>query len=107
MSRTCSGRARLNYLPQVSAAIHPQARISNVITQLEAVRGGAGLGVLPHFLARTCPDLVTVLPELRLVRTYWLIAHADTRDLPRVRVVSDFLTQQAEAAGDAFWLRGP
>lgn len=100
--------SELNYLPQVSPAIHPQARISNVITQLEAVRGGAGLAVLPHFLARTCPDLVAVLPEaVRIVRAYWLIAHADTRDLPRVRLVSDFLTRQAEAAGDAFWLKGP
>ncbi|MFC6737725.1 LysR substrate-binding domain-containing protein [Methylobacterium tardum] len=98
--------SELNYLPQVSAAIHPQARISNVITQLEAVRGGAGLAVLPHFLARGCQDLVAVLPEVHIVRAYWLIAHADTRDLPRVRLVSDFLTRQAEAAGNAFgWRR--
>ncbi|MHB2206410.1 hypothetical protein [Methylobacterium sp. CM6257] len=68
----------------------------------------AGLAILPYFLARTCPDLVSVLPEdVRLVRAYWLIAHADTQDHPRVRVVSDFLTRQAEAAGDAFWLREP
>ncbi|GJE48737.1 Glycine cleavage system transcriptional activator [Methylobacterium tardum] len=99
--------SELNYLPQVSAAIHPQARISNVITQLEAVRGGAGLAVLPHFLARGCQDLVAVLPEVHIVRAYWLIAHADTRDLPRVRLVSDFLTRQAEAAGNAFWLAPP
>jgi DNA-binding transcriptional LysR family regulator len=99
--------SELNYLPQVSAAIHPQARISNVITQLEAVRGGAGLAVLPHFLARGFQDLVAILPEVHIVRAYWLIAHADTRDLPRVRLVSDFLTRQAEAAGNAFWLAPP
>ncbi|WP_018259921.1 LysR family transcriptional regulator [Methylobacterium sp. WSM2598] len=100
--------SELNYLPQVSSAIHPQARISNVITQMEAVRGGAGLGILPHFLARGHPDLIAVLPqEVRIVRAYWLIAHADTRDLPRVRLVSEFLTRQAEAAGDAFWLAAP
>ncbi|MDP4006748.1 LysR family transcriptional regulator [Methylobacterium sp. NEAU K] len=100
--------SELNYLPQISPTIHPQARISNVITQLEAVRGGAGLGVLPHFMARGCPDLTSILPqEVRILRAYWLIAHADTRDLPRVRVVSEFLTRQAEAAGDAFWLAAP
>ncbi|CAM2781316.1 HTH-type transcriptional regulator HdfR [Methylobacterium mesophilicum] len=100
--------SELNYLPQVSPAIHPQARISNIITQLEAVRGGGGLAILPYFLARTCPDLVPVLPEVvRIVRAYWLIAHEDTRDLPRVRLVSDFLTRQAETAGEAFWLTPP
>ncbi|MCJ2021528.1 LysR family transcriptional regulator [Methylobacterium sp. E-065] len=100
--------SELNYLPQVSQAIHPQVRISNVITQLEAVRGGVGLGVLPHFLARGCPDLVAILPEaVHIVRAYWLIAHADTRDLPRVRLVSEFLIRQAEAAGNAFWLAAP
>lgn len=94
----------LNYLPQISGAIHPNVRISNVITQLEAVRGGVGLGVLPHFIARDDPALVPVLPEVRLIRSYWLVAHAETRDLGRVRLVTDFLTEQVAAAGDAFWL---
>ncbi|MGU3537986.1 LysR family transcriptional regulator [Methylobacterium sp. A54F] len=97
----------LNYLPQISPAIHPHARISNVITQLEAVRGGAGLGILPHFMARGCDDLAAILPgTVRITRSYWLIAHADTRDLLRVRLVSEFLTRQVAVAGDAFWAAG-
>ncbi|MDP4026250.1 LysR family transcriptional regulator [Methylobacterium sp. NEAU 140] len=96
--------SELNYLPQISSALHPGVRISNVITQLEAVRGGVGLGVLPHFMARNDPNLVPVLPEVRLVRSYWLIAHAETRDLLRVKLVTEFLTQQIAAAGEPFWM---
>lgn len=96
--------SELNYLPQISPVIHPRVRISNIITQREAVRGGVGLGVLPHFMARDDPNLVAVLPEVRLVRSYWLIAHAETRDLLRVKLVTEFLTQQVAAAGEAFWL---
>lgn len=95
----------LNYLPQISAAIHPGVRISNVITQLEAVRGGIGLGVLPHFMARGDPNLVSILPEeVCLTRSYWLVAHAETRDLLRVKLVTEFLTQQIADAGEAFWM---
>ncbi|KAB1072324.1 LysR family transcriptional regulator [Methylobacterium planeticum] len=100
--------SELNYLPQISPTIHPHARISNVITQLEAVRGGVGLGILPHFMARGCGDLTAILPQdVRITRAYWLIAHADTRDLLRVKLVSEFLRRQAAAAGDAFWLARP
>lgn len=94
----------LNYLPQISPAIHPRTRISNIITQMEAVRGGVGLGVLPHFMARADPGLAAILPEICLVRSYWLIAHEETRDLPKVRLLTDFLTRAAATAGEAFWL---
>ena len=96
----------LNYLPQVSAAnLNPRIRISNVISQMAALAGNAGVGVLPDFMARNEKSLVRILPgEVRLVRSYWLIAHADTRDLARIRAVADFIHQSAHQTEHDFWL---
>jgi hypothetical protein len=60
--------------------------------------------VLPHFMARDEPDLVPLLAaEIRLARSYWLITHAETRELMRVKLLTDFMQREAAAAGDAFW----
>lgn len=95
----------LDYLPQVSRDINAHLRISNVMTQMAALAGGAGIGVLPHFMARHEPGLVRVLPdEVRLTRSYWMVTHADTRDLARVERVTHFIQEQLREAGEAFWM---
>ena len=94
----------LDYLPMVDRNIQPRLHISNVISQLAAVAGGAGLGVLPHFMARDYPRLVQVLPtEVHLTRSYWLITHPDTHDLARIRTCTEFLAEQALMLGQEFW----
>ena len=95
--------AELNYLPQIASTLFPTVRISNGISQMAAVAGGAGLGVLPCFMARTDPSLVRVLPEeLALSRAYWLVSHIDTKDVARVRLLADFIRSESERAA-AFW----
>jgi DNA-binding transcriptional LysR family regulator len=95
--------AQLNYLPQISATLVPMIRISNVISQMGAVSGGAGLGVLPCFMARQDSELVRVLPdEVVLFRSYWLVSHAETRDVARVRLLADFICSESEASS-SFW----
>jgi len=92
----------LNYFQDLLPSVHPGIRISNVITQLAAVRSGAGVGVLPCFMARGEQGLAQVLPEQKLTRTYWIITHADTAELARVRVMQRFL--EAEVAREpGFW----
>jgi len=95
----------LDYLPHIDAKLTARVRISNVITQMAAIKGGVGLGILPHFMARNEPGLRPVLSsEVRLIRSYWLVTHAETRESARVRLMADFITSATEAAGDAFWL---
>lgn len=94
----------LDYLSEISAGLQPRIRISNIISQMAAVVGGAGLGVLPCFMARGEKTLVRLLPQLRLYRSYWLITHADARDSLRVRVVADFIAERVQAQGAAFWI---
>jgi DNA-binding transcriptional LysR family regulator len=96
----------LDYLPQIAPGIVPRLRISNVISQMTALTGHSGIGVLPHFIARGETGLVPVLPrKVRLVRSYWLVTHADTRDLARIKAMTDFIVQTVQAAGREFWLK--
>ncbi|MBP0596490.1 LysR family transcriptional regulator [Herbaspirillum sp. LeCh32-8] len=97
--------SELDYLAEISPALRPHIRISNVISQVQAVAAGVGLGVLPCFLARREPGLVRLLPlEIRLTRSYWLLTHADARDLVRVQVVAEFITRRLAALGADFWM---
>ena len=55
-------------------------------------RAGAGIAVLPHFLAANDPQLVQILPDIvRLERAFWLTIHEDVHVLARIRAVSQFL----------------
>lgn len=65
--------------------------ISSAIGQTEAVRSGAGIGILHNYVARQYPDLVRVMADTAIRRTYWTIFHESARDLARVRIVADFL----------------
>ena len=59
---------------------------------------GAGLCVLPDFIAAREPGLVRVLPDdVHLVRSLWLVTHADLKSLARIRVVNDMIVQAVKA----------
>ncbi|QFR33678.1 LysR family transcriptional regulator [Ancylobacter sp. TS-1] len=64
---------------------------ASVVGQMEAVRAGAGIGILHDYAARAHPELVRLLPEMAFRRSYWLVTHADIRDLRRIREVEDFI----------------
>ena len=82
----------LDYLPQIGKAIAPRLRSSNLLAQVEATAAGAGLCILPHFIAAGDRRLVRLLPqEIRLVRSFWMNIHADMRELARVKVTAAFI----------------
>jgi DNA-binding transcriptional LysR family regulator len=59
---------------------------------LAAVRAGAGLAVLPSFVADRDPDLVRCLePIAGDEYGLWLMTHERLRHTPRIRAVMDFL----------------
>ncbi|MBE7161259.1 MAG: GNAT family N-acetyltransferase [Williamsia herbipolensis] len=72
------------------------APFREVTTADEAVRAGAGLGILHSFIARSYPDLVPVpaFPSLR--RAYWLVYHESVRPLRHVQAVTSFITRAVE-----------
>src|SRR5882724_3742569 len=87
----------LDYLPQVSPKISAKFRSANLIAQLNATIAGFGIAVLPHFMATAHPELRPVLPgEVTISRTFWLLMHADSKDLARIRAVADYIYETVE-----------
>lgn len=83
-----------DYLQEIRQNIAPRIRISNILTQYSATLGGAGLCVLPLFMAAGESRLVRLLPrEIRIVREFWVVIHSDLRALARVRAAVDFVAQ--------------
>lgn len=93
----------LDYAPLVAKELRPRVRSSSLVAQYMAVKAGGGVAVLPRFMAEGDPDLEAVLPgEVEIDRTFWLITHADTRTLARVRVAADFIAREAQEARALF-----
>lgn len=92
----------LEYTHFVSPDLRPAIKSSNLIAQLNSTIAGAGLCVLPCFIAQTEPQLVRVLPSFRLIRTFWLVLHSDLRNIARIRVTADFMAEQASLAQSLF-----
>jgi DNA-binding transcriptional LysR family regulator len=84
----------LDYLDEVAKGARATFQSSNIIAQMNAARAGAGLVVLPHFLASQHSDLLAVLPEsVRLKRSWWLVVHESQREIARIRIVMDRLIE--------------
>ncbi len=82
----------LNYAPDITRDWKPAFEISSALGQVEAVRAGAGIGILHAFIARLHDDLVPVLPEKTIRRAYWLSYHESVRSLRRIHVVATFIS---------------
>lgn len=93
----------LDYMQAPDVDIHVSVQSSNLIAQLQATLAGAGLCVLPDFIATKQPGLVRVLPDaVHLERSLWLVVHADLRNLARIRVVTDMIAASVRADRDLF-----
>jgi len=70
----------------------PRVRANRVALQLEAVRAGAGLGLLPCFVGDAEPGLARLsAPIDDLAIDYWLLFHPDLKTVARVRRVGDWI----------------
>ena len=87
----------LDYLPQISQKIAAKFRSANLIAQLNATLSGFGIAVLPHFMATAHRELLPVLPQdVSISRTFWLLMHADSKDLARIRAVANYIYETVE-----------
>jgi len=72
-------------------------RSTSVTTQHAACLHGAGLAVLPCFMASESATLVNVLAdEVAIDRQFWITARQEQRRLARVRLLWDFLREALE-----------
>ena len=93
----------LDYLPQVTPKVSAKFRSANLIAQLNATIAGFGIAVLPHFMATRHPELRPILPdEISISRSFWLLMHADSKDLARIRAVADYIHETVESERTLF-----
>jgi DNA-binding transcriptional LysR family regulator len=81
----------LDYLGELKITPERRFECAGMIGQIEAVKAGAGVGVLHDYVVRDDPALQRILPEHAVHRAYWIVTHEDVRDLARVRLVHDFI----------------
>ena len=90
----------LQFLDQLYQPERFAFRSTSITAQYEAVRAGAGLAVLPAFMADRDPVLARVLPqEARFTRTFWMSMPAEGKHLARMQAVWGFLKETAREAG--------
>ncbi|HMM13907.1 MAG TPA: LysR family transcriptional regulator [Parvibaculum sp.] len=89
---------KLRYLDELPVAVSPSIKSSSIVGQYHATKAGAGLCILPCFIADQDKSLVRVLPdEFRIERSFWLAVHEDIRGFARIRAVLDALIGAAHA----------
>jgi DNA-binding transcriptional LysR family regulator len=89
----------LDYLDEVSKGVRPRLQSSSLVAQLQAALMGGGICILPHFMAVQQPLLLPVLPNtVSIVRSFWLIVHADLKEVARIRATMDFIVREVRTA---------
>ncbi|MFC5300416.1 LysR family transcriptional regulator [Azospira restricta] len=87
----------LRYLSKLAPGAAVKLRSTSIVAQFFAARQGHALAVLPSFIGNTSPDLIPVLPRtVEVVRSFWLIAPSERREIARVRALWDFLRERAD-----------
>ncbi|WP_416065497.1 LysR family transcriptional regulator [Rhizobium sp. ZK1] len=94
--------ASLNFSGEVMRSWDAGFEISTAIGQTEAVRSGAGIGILHDYIARQYQELVRILPQVSIRRAYWTTYHESARDLVRVHSVIDFLRELVDEERQIF-----
>ena len=94
----------LDYASVLGRLMSRRYECGSVVAQMEAVRGGHGIGILHDYAAQRYHELKRLLPDIRFVRNYWLTSHPDTHETRRVQEVHAFITASVKAARSFFEL---
>ena len=89
----------LQYLDELYRPDAFALRSTSVLAQYQAVAAGAGIAVLPAFIADRDPTLRRILPtqaQASLTRTFWMSMPAETKHLGRMQAVWDFVRATVE-----------
>jgi molybdate transport repressor ModE-like protein len=88
----------LHYLDELHKPDTFALRSTSILAQHAAVAAGAGIAVLPAFIAARDVSLKPVLPQqAHFTRTFWMSMPAETKHLGRMQAVWNFVRQTVEA----------
>ena len=90
----------LDYLGEIGSGLEARLRSTSINVQHRMIAAGAGIGVLPGFIADRDPALVPLLADAATIRrSFWLVTHSDVRRLARIEAVSAWLKTCVAALG--------
>ena len=85
---------QLSYLKELNADIKPSFQSTSITSQYSAIKSGLGIGILPCFLAEQDASLVKLCDnEIKLVRSFYLVAHPESKRLSQVETVWQYLKE--------------
>lgn len=88
----------LQYLDDAHRPERFALRSTSILAQYQATRAGAGVAVLPAFVAEHDPMLQRVLPEeIRFVRRFWMSMPTEARPLLRMKAVWELIRSTVES----------
>jgi DNA-binding transcriptional LysR family regulator len=86
-----SVRWRRKHLPKAT----PRHLVDGIVSVVDAVRAGLGVGVVPLFMLQAEPQLKALSPPLENCESaLWLLAHPESRHLRRIAVVYQHLAEE-------------
>ena len=84
----------LHFLGELYRPSSYALRSTSVTAQLHATVAGAGIAILPGFLAQGQPQLTRILPKLaQFTRSFWMSMPAENKSVPRIAAVWRYLKQ--------------
>ncbi len=102
-SRICCSQPGAELSRRPRPAVSARLRSTNLLAQVHATLGGAGLCILPAFIAAGASGAEVVLPEaVSLTRAFHMHIHEDHRQAAPIRAVAAFIAGEVEAARDLF-----
>jgi DNA-binding transcriptional LysR family regulator len=74
---------------------HFALRTDDMVAYWQALRAGVGIGFVADYVAAMDPQVVPLLPMLRIpALPVWLVVHREIRTNRRIRTVYDFLARE-------------
>ena len=84
---------QLRFLDAFEPKLPRRLSSTSVRLQMNLVEAGGGVGAFPHFIVPPDSNLVRILPELQVVRSFWMAIHAELYNTARIRAVRFWLAE--------------
>ena len=83
---------QLNFIEESLLSPLHALKSTSINAQFQMLRHKAGVGILPHFIARNAQELCPIMQDkIDITRTFWLATHRDVRHLARINVFLQWL----------------
>ena len=89
----------LNYIPRISREITPHLTSASIFVQLRWALQGAGVIILPSYIAKHHPEFIPILEEeVFFERSFYVLQHQDMANVKRIRQTAEFFVENIREA---------